>query len=149
MNHGNHLSAMDERIDSTLRLIGSADPRPGLENRIVARLAQAPAGKSARFFALPGLAFASAALAASVAIVVGSVNHSQRILPVAPGVQLSGGSLGVGTVSGARVAPKPVAAPSGGRARSMRKPGIEPGPQKGVAVPKGPLPQADPKPQPR
>jgi hypothetical protein len=150
MNHENGLPTIDHEIDRTLRLIGTVDPRPGLETRIAARLSQAPVEKSVRVFGLPRIAFASAAgVIASVAIIAGSVNHSHRILPVAPGVQLPGmTSGGAGAVSGARVTPRPVTAPATGRARSMRKPGAETNPQKpaGVAVPKGPVPQGDSKP---
>jgi hypothetical protein len=149
MNHQNHPPAMDERIDTTLRLIGSAEPRPGLEKRIAARLAHAPVSKPVRFFGLPRVAFASMAGAlASAAIIAGSVNHSHRILPVAPGVQLTGNGSGMGAAAGARVAPRPVAAPANGRARSMRKPGTELNPPNGVAVPKRPLPQGDANTQP-
>jgi hypothetical protein len=154
MNHPDHLPVIDDPVDSTLRLIGSVSPRPGLEKRIAARLAHAPVSKSARFFGLPRLAFASTAgLVACAAIIAGSVNHSRRILPVAPGMQLPGSTSGIGTVSGARVAPKPVAAPSTGRARSVRKPGAESGPElnppRGVAVPKRPVPQEDQATEPR
>jgi hypothetical protein len=113
---------IEEQIDVTLRILGSVDPRPGLEQRIAARLADIPTRQSARLLGLPRFAFASAAGAlAAVVIIAGSVNHSHRILPLAPGVQLPvGASTGFGPASAAQVAPKPIAPPAGGHARSMR-----------------------------
>ena len=144
-------SDIDDRIDSTLRMIGSADPRPGIETRIAARLADASAHTRiqgvGRIFGLPRLALASAAgMAACVAIIAGSVNHSRHIVPFAPGIPvIVGGSGGVGAAGTAKVAPKPVAAPAHGRARSVRKaqnPAVAPDAQKpdAVGVPKAPLP---------
>ena len=149
MNQKDYVPAENDRIDRTLRLIGAVEPRPGLEKRIAARLAHAEVSRPVRFLGLPRLAFGSAAVAvASVAIIAGSVNHSHRMLPLAPGVQLPGNSSGVlGTASGARVAPKAVAAPPNGRARSMRRTTAERNPPNGMAMPKGPLPQAEQTPQ--
>jgi hypothetical protein len=145
MNHENQSPSIDDRIDNVLQVLGSAEPRPGLEKRIAARLAHTPSHRPVRFFGLPRVAFATAAGAvASVAIIAGSVTHSHRILPIAPGVQLTGSGSGIGAAAGARVASKPVAAPEHGRPRSMRKPGTELDPANGVAVPKRPLPQAQP-----
>jgi hypothetical protein len=140
---------LEDQIDRTLRLIGSAEPRPGIEKRIAARLAHEP--KTVRFLRLPRLAVASAAgLVASVAIIAGSVNHSRHMLPIAPGLPVSGAaSSGIGAASTAKVAPKPIEPPAGGHARSMRgaahKAGratISPDAQRpeGVAVPKSPVP---------
>jgi hypothetical protein len=149
-----HQSSLEDQIDSTLRLIGSVHPRPGIEKRIAARLVHAPRTGSVRFLGLPRLVIASAAgLCASVAIVAGSVNHSHRLLPIAPGLQVhSNASSGLSTASATQVAPKPVTPPANGRARSMRKLGggraaVAPEAQRpsGVAVPKNPLPQQNPK----
>jgi hypothetical protein len=147
-------SALDDQIDRTLHLIGSANPRPGIEKRIAARLALVPAHaaarRSARFFGIPRLALASAAgLLASVAIIAASVNHSRHLLPIAPGLQMPGGaSGGIDTASGKAVAPKPVTPPAHGRPRFVRKAGatdakVSSDAQKpdGVAVPKNPLPR--------
>jgi hypothetical protein len=145
-------SDVEDRIDYTLRMIGSVDPRPGIEKRITARLADASAHTRiqgfSRIFGLPRLALASAAgMAACVAIIAGSVNHSRHMVPVAPGIQLiSGPSDGVGAAAAVKVAPKPVAAPAHGRARSVRKAqnsAITPDAQKpdAVGVPRTPLPQ--------
>ena len=150
--HDTHTSAMEDQIDRTLRLIGSASPRPGIEKRIAARLACAPvnsaARKSIRFLGMPRLAVASAVgLLASIAIIAGSVNHSRHLLPVAPGLQIPGGtSGGVDAASGKAVAPKPVTPPPHGRPRFVRKAGtakVSPDTQKpgGVAVPRNPLPR--------
>jgi len=145
--------SLEHQIDSTLRLIGSVHPRPGIEKRIAARLVHAPSTGSVRFLGLPRLVIASAAgLCASVAIVAGSVNHSRRLLPIAPGLQVhSNASSGLSTASATQVAPKPVTPPANGRARSMRKLGggrasaAEAQRPSGVAVPKNPLPQQNPK----
>jgi hypothetical protein len=164
-------SRLEDQINRTLHLIGAADPRPGLEKRITARLAhvpvQDPSRKSIRLMGIPRLAVASAAgLLAAVVIIAASVNHSRHLLPIAPGLQVPGdSSSGVGAASAEKVAPKPVIAPANGHARSVRQMGretateaqrktgtgratISPDAQKpdGVAVPKGPPPQVNPNP---
>jgi hypothetical protein len=118
------------RIDRTLRVLGSATPAAGLEERIAARLAQAhaeaAAGASAtRFFRLPQLAFGlSAATMAGAVIVVGSVSYSRHILPVAPGLHLPGTAQpGVGAASAAHVAAQPVTTLPQDRPRSVRDAG--------------------------
>jgi hypothetical protein len=153
-SYENHQSSVDHQIDRTLHLIGSVHPRPGIEKRIAARLAHTQCSSSVRFLGMPRLVIASAAgLCASVAIVAGSVNHSRRLLPIAPGLQVHrSASSGLSTASATQVAPKPVTPPANGRARSMRKLGtgrtaVAPDTQRpsGVAVPKNPLPQQNPK----
>jgi len=164
-------SLLDDQINRTLHLIGSANPRPGLEKRIAARLAHVPvyeiSHKSSRFLGLPRLAVASAAgLLAAIVIIAASVNHSRHLLPIAPGLQVPGDpSSGVGAASAEKVAPRPVVAPANGHARSVRQIGretstdtqrktgtgratISPDAQKpeGVAVPKNPPPQVNPNP---
>jgi len=136
----------DHQIDRTLRLLGSATPAPGMENRIVARLARADAKKSTiRRFRLPRLVFSvAAAAAASVIIVAGSISHSRRMLPVAPGLHLPAtGQAGVGAASAAHVAQQPVSTLPDDRPRSVRQATtgravISPHAKKpaGVAVPK-------------
>jgi len=113
----------DDRIGRALRRLGSAAPREGIEARIAARLEEAAREKAPGFFNLPRLAamFAVAGTLCAV-IVAGSVTHSHRILPVAPGVQLPGISQpGVGAASAARVAPQPVKVPPKERPRSVLK----------------------------
>jgi hypothetical protein len=153
-SYENQRTDMDDRIDRTLRLLGSAEPRPGLEKRIAARLAHAPVQTPARFLVLPRFAVGAAGVLACAGIIAGSVSHSRHLLPIAPGVQLQRNmDSGLGTAAAQKVAPKPVTPPLHGRARSMRKTG--PGAagltdvQKpdGVAVPKAPLPQNDASPQ--
>ena len=153
--HDTRYPHFEDEIDRTLRLIGSADPRPGIEKRIAARLADAPARKTVRLLGLPRLAVASAAgLVASVAIIAGSVNHSRHLLPIAPGIPVpADASSGLGAAAAAKVAPKPVTPPPTGHARSMRKAGagratVSPDAPKpdGVAVPKHPVAQVDQKP---
>jgi len=136
----------DEQIDSTLRLLGSATPAPGMEDRIAARLARANAtNKAPRFFSLQQFAFGMAAAAmACVVIVAGSVSHSRHILPIAPGLHLPGAAQpGVGAASAAHVAPQPVTSLPQDRPRSVRQSGtgraeISPHAKKptGIAVPK-------------
>jgi hypothetical protein len=143
----------NQRIDLTLQRLGSADPIPGMEDRIHARLARQEAAslRSPRSFSLPRFAFATAAGAvACVAIIAGSISHSHRILPTAPGIQLpAGSSSGLGAASAAHAATRPVAPAPNARPRSMRKTVngravISPEAQKpaGVAVPKVPAPQS-------
>ena len=113
----------DDQIDRTLLLLGSVDPDAGMEERILARLAQTDAArKRARFFSLPQLAFGmSAAAMASVVIVMGSVSHSRHILPVAPGLHLPAAvQPGMGAASAAHVATQPVTTLPQDRPRSVR-----------------------------
>lgn len=136
----------DEQIDRTLRLLGSATPTAGMEDRILVSIARArSSSKTQRFFSLPQLAFGmSAAVIASAIIVVGSVSHSRHMLPVAPGLHLpTGAQPGVGAASAAHVAAQPVTSLPQDRPRSVRKTVngravISPDAKKqsGVAVPK-------------
>ena len=113
----------EDRIDHALRRLTTAEPRQGLEARILTRLERAAQEKTTGFFSLPRLAAMFAAVGTACAMIVaGSVTHSHRILPVAPGVQLPGISQpGVGAASAARVAPQPVKVPPKERPRSVRK----------------------------
>ena len=114
---------IDEQIDRTLVLLGSVTPEAGVEERILARLAQADAArKKTRFFSLPQFAFGMlAAAVASVVIVAGSVSHSRHILPVAPGLHLPAVTEpGVGAASAAHVATQPVTTLPQDRPRSVR-----------------------------
>jgi hypothetical protein len=114
----------DEQIDRTLLLLGSVTPAAGMEERILARIAQASERrKTARFFSLPQLAFGMlAAAVASVVIVLGSVSHSRHMLPIAPGLHLPGAAQpGVGAASAAHVAPQQVTTLPDDRPRSVRK----------------------------
>lgn len=114
----------NEQIDRTLRLLGSATPMAGMEDRITARLARASAETDRpRFFRLSQLAFGMAvATVGCVAIVAGSVSHSRHILPIAPGLRVPGmAQPGVGAASAAHVAQEPVTALPQDRPRSMRE----------------------------
>lgn len=114
----------DEQIDRTLRVLGSATPDPGMEDRIVARIARESVSAAApRFFRLPQLAFGLAAAAMACAVIIaGSVSHSRHILPVAPGLHLPTASQpGVGAASAAHVAPQPVTSLPQDRPRSVRQ----------------------------
>jgi hypothetical protein len=146
----------DDRIDKALRRLGSTEPAPGMEDRIAARLARERAGardaRRSRFFAVPRFvprfAFGIAAAAlACVAIVAGSVNHSHRIQPAMPGIELHPGSSGMGAANASRPADRPVSPTAAERPRSVRqlpegRAVISPQSQKptGVTVPKNPPP---------
>lgn len=114
----------DEQIDQTLRLLGSATPAPGMEERIARRIAEADARRATpRFFSLPQLAFGMAAAVMGCAVIIaGSVSHSRHILPVAPGLHLPGVSQpGVGAASAAHVTTQPVSSLPQDRPRSVRQ----------------------------
>lgn len=137
----------EEQIDRTLHVLGAAEPASGMEERILARLAQQGAGRRS-FFRVPQLVFGLAAAAAVCAvIVVGSVSHSHHMLPVAPGLQVPGITQpGVGAASGVQIAPQPVTALSQDRPRSVREESngravisFKAKKRAGVAVPKTPL----------
>lgn len=146
-----------EKIDRTLRRLGSAAPLAGMEDRILARLAQAGTRRDpARFFNFPRLAF-TFAVAGTICgfIVAGSVSHSHHILPIAPGLHLPGEAQpGVGAASATRVTPQPVTASPKNHPRSVLKTEdgravISPDAKKraGVAaVPKAPPEQPTPEP---
>ena len=149
----NYDRSSDRMIDQALHRLGSATPRPGIEDRISTRLAheqsrlQAAAIHRVRFFGIPRFAIAGAAGAlACAAIVVASVNHSRRMQPVLPGI-VAQPSSGVGAAAGERPAIRPIEPSPAGRPRSVRhlpegRAVISPQSQKpaGVAVPKTPSP---------
>lgn len=118
----------DARLDAALRAVGTAVPDPGMEGRILTRVAAArmesPAG-TARFwlrgmprFVAPLAGFASAGLVCGV-IVVGSVRHSHQLrpgVPVPPPVlQIQGA--GVGAASAVHPANPGTAVPASPTAR--------------------------------
>lgn len=135
----------DERINRTLRALGSVEPVRGMEERIAARLARAHVKQATpQFFRLPQFALGMATAAALGAVIVaGSVSHSRHILPIAPGLHLPvAAEPGVGAANAAHVAPQPVTALPQDRPRSVRKTDgrgvISPSTKKpaGIAVPK-------------
>ena len=164
MNPRNEHSPLDDRrpsdlrsgvlIDQALRQLASAMPRPGIEDRITARLAQEQSrietmkASRAGFFAIPRFAIGAAAGAlACVAIVAGTVSHSHRIQPSLPGLSAQPASAGVGAAGAERPANRPIEPSPSGRPRSVRHlPGgravISPQSHKpaGVAVPRTPSP---------
>lgn len=103
----------DERIDEALRSVGSAGPEPGIEGRILTRLAAQriaevpPLGW--RRYSSPVLGFAAASLICAV-IVGGSVEHSPTTPagPAPPVLSLPG--QGVGAASAVHPA-APVSTP--------------------------------------
>ena len=151
------------QIDRTLRLLGSASPAPGMEDRILTGLARAEAGSEpTRFFRFPqfAVAFATAGTVCAF-IVAGSVSHSHHNLPVAPGLapglHFPGEAQpGVGAASAAHVAAQPVTALPKDRPRSVLKTEngravISPNAKKhdGITVPKAPPAHRLPSPSPR
>lgn len=115
---------LNEQIDSTLRMLGTAVPASGLEERILFRLAGANSrARHQRLFTFPQLAVGVAAtLVGGAVIIVGSVTHSRHMLPVAPGIHLpAAAETGVGAASAAHVATHPVAALPSTRPRSVRR----------------------------
>lgn len=137
-----------DQIDATLRRLGSVVPAPGLEDRVLLRLASEDRARSARFFSFPQLAVGvMATMVGGAVIVAGSISHSRHMLPVAPGIHLPmSAQPGVGAASAAHVATRPVTAMPDGRPRSVRKAVngravIAPDAKKhnGLAVPKAPL----------
>jgi len=80
---------IEARIDAVLRAYAHAEPAPGLESRVAARLASARprsrfhfslTGASA-FLLLRRISAGALATAAGAAIVVGTLQHSERGLP--------------------------------------------------------------------
>ena len=130
-NSGTEMNS-DRRIDAALHEIGMVAPEPGLEERILTRLAAArvdagtePAGAfrgSPRRLpraVRPLLGFACASMVCAV-IVAGSVVHSRRghgVMPPAPPVMQAPGT-GVGAASAIRPgAPASAPVPAGSAAR--------------------------------
>lgn len=137
-----------DQIDRTLRLLGSASPAPGMEERILAGLARAEARNlSPHFFSVPRFAVAFAMAGTVCALIVaGSVSHSHHNLPLAPGLHFPGeAEPGVGAASAAHVAAQPVTALPKDRPRSVLKTengraviSVDAKKHRGTAVPKTP-----------
>lgn len=121
MNHdySEYDEQYEEQLDAVLRSIGSETPDPGMQGRILTRLAAARMESNARRFGIrvprfvaPLAGFASAGLVCGV-IVVGSVRHSHQVhpgAPAAPPVVLIQGA-GVGAASAVHPANPGTAAP--------------------------------------
>lgn len=131
-------------IDVALRSVGTATPAPGLEGRILTRLASARLASEDkglataavrlpgtgrlrpwRVFSAPALCTTSACLVA-VVIVAGSVSHSRRTHPgpmaAPPVLQLPAHGLGTASaVHPAAPASAPVLAGLAARGRSLRR----------------------------
>lgn len=123
-------SDYEEQVDAVLRAIGSEVPDPGMEGRILARLAAARSGADQTAhriyrFMIPLASFASAGLVCGV-IIVASVNHSHRYHPgmaaPPPILQIQGG---VGAASAihpaAPASAAPIPAGPAARGRSTHK----------------------------
>ena len=119
-------------IDAALRRVGAQDPTPGLEGRILTRLAAARLNSEAPNRRAPWLRFTYPAMGAltaaliAAAIVGGSVRHSHEVPPgpvVAPPV-LPLPAQGLGTASAVHAAAPtstPVPATQASRGRSARR----------------------------
>lgn len=142
-SHTNH-NAANHIIDRALHQLGSVEPRPGINNRILYRLRQAESAPAPRA-AWPRLAFASLAGAClCAAVVVGSVQHSHTVAaqnhPVLPILQQQNG---VATASSTHISAHPAIAPKGGgrsdqhlgQGRATVKPGTHVHGGDGVTVP--------------
>ncbi len=145
-----------DAIDAALRSVGKAEPVPGLEGRILMRLAAARVQAETSPARLPllvvrprhlpmrALAFVTSCLLAFV-IVAGSVSHSRRMkagqIIAPPSLVLPGQGVGAASaVHPAAPASAPLPAGQGSRGRSVRRAGrarIAPHARKapGVAVP--------------
>lgn len=106
-------------IDRALRQLGSAQPDPGMNDRLRHQIHQVaaaePASRRIPAFGWPRLAFATLAGGClCAAVVIGSVHHSHVVAaqnrPVVPILQRQSG---VSTASSARIAAHPPAAPKG------------------------------------
>jgi len=135
MNSGQRLTA-EERIDAALRRVGNTTPEPGLQGRILNRLAaermtmkDVPAAPVALLHRMPR--FAGVALTAvfvcvaGTAIVIGSIDHSRGlhhapvVAPPVPG--LPGNGIGAASaVHPAAPVSVPVPATQSNRGRSSR-----------------------------
>ncbi|MGC8550216.1 MAG: hypothetical protein ACP5M4_11005 [Acidobacteriaceae bacterium] len=118
MNHPDtHPNAADHIIDRALHQLGSAEPRDGINNRILYRLRQAEFEPAPHAIAAwPRLALASLAGACLCAtIVIGTVQHSHAVAaqnhPVLPILRQQNG---VATASSTHISAHPVIAPQGG-----------------------------------
>ena len=142
--HTNH--RFDPIIDRALHQLGAAEPRHGINDRILYRLRQVEAISTPHSnFAWPRLAFASLAGAClCTAVVIGSVQHSHAVAaqnhPIVPIMQQQNG---VATASSTRISAHPAIAPKGGgrsdqhlgQGRATVKPGTHVHGGDGVPVP--------------
>ena len=117
------------RIDAALRSAGSATPAPGLEGRILSRLAAArianqPSGLSARLL-VPAMGFAAGGLVCAM-VIFGSVEHSREIrpghAPAPPVLVLPGQGMGAASaVHAAAPSSAPLAAGPDNHGRSTHR----------------------------
>lgn len=136
-------------IDRTLAQLGSARPRPGMQDRILRRLDEALAAPVAAprvaFFGWPRLAFASlAGCCLCAGVVFGSLQHSHAVAAQnRPIVLVLQQQSGVATASSTHIAAHPAMAPKGGgrsdehlgSGRATVKPGTHVHGGDGIAVP--------------
>jgi len=147
-------SGHDARIDAALQVYAHAEPEPGLESRIAARLSANRPGPRFRFslaeftrlLVLRRLSVGALAGATAAVIVVGTVQHSHRTMP--PQVVRAPQTGGVGVANrvhvpthpmpqGATIDPAAPRVPPHGRANVSRNPAHR---ASGAAVPRSPYP---------
>jgi hypothetical protein len=147
-NTSNGPSMHDARIDAALRVYSHADPKPGLEGRIAARISsmsrESVRSGSMSLLVMWRFLAAALAVAAACAIVAGSIAHSHRAaLPQAARVQHQGGATTSGTAhvptqatpETPTIDPNAPRTPAHGRATVTRDQGRHDG---GAAVPPSP-----------
>jgi hypothetical protein len=123
----NPVSPYDPQIDATLRFLGAAQPPAGLSDRVASRMANERYSARARWasswrFPLI-LRFAASGLAASacaVAIVIGTVQQSNRIAVAPPAVRTPA-SGGIGAAGAEHVPTKATPQAGGVSGRNVRR----------------------------
>jgi hypothetical protein len=145
----NPVSPYDSQIDATLRLFGDAQPPAGLNDRVSSRVAREWQRTSyhratRRFpFSLRLAISGMAATACAAAVVIGTVQHSNRIVVLPPPVHMQSPGGGIGAAGAehvsTRITPQPseVRGRNAGRSRHGRaivSPDAHKAP--GVALPK-------------
>jgi hypothetical protein len=113
-----HEARIDPRVDAVLGLYAHAEPSPGLEARVAARLASArpssrfqfSVARTSAWLVLRRISAGALATAAGAAIVVGTIQHSERSLP--PQISRHGHSSGLTPATAGHIPTK--AMPQGG-----------------------------------
>jgi hypothetical protein len=138
-------------IDAALGRLGSAQPAPGFEARLTARIAAAETSRSPKVFSFPfparlGAAAVATALAAAAMLLV-STDHTPRRISLPPSVRIA--PHGFGAASAARLPSQPVQATTRGRsvARPLKGRAVLSQHQArktpGTGVPRSPFPASD------
>jgi len=152
-------SRHDARIDAALQVFSHAKPAPGLEARVAARLSAAPRPGSRFHFGsaqtswlviLQRVSVGGLTAAAASAIVVGTIQHSQRTMPPQALHRDKSGAFSTGNAvhvpthampEGARIDPAAPRVAPHGRASVSRNQAHR---ATGTAVPRSPYPPDEP-----